>query len=312
MNEKLKELGFSQNTNKRMLEHGSGQVSDDDDNGKGSVPIDYEFAVGMIENGIVEPQLNLPEAKDTLYVTKPIDKYEPAKPTKLIDGKLKQFNPDPNTTNKKKFPVEPKTHSEIRDTTMELSPEMLQKIEAGPVRIDFTNVYIKSKMSKTFYVKNDLRTSISVRLYTDKDELSLSYLKPQIIPSGQVGGFDVVICSKGLGQVKQNIKYIINERHIFELMVTAQIDPVALELSKQSIKFTFAEDNIELETNETLKLTNHGNAPAKFKWMHTERKIFTVVPEEGEVAAGETKDLKVWYRPTQTANIQINTNQGNN
>lgn len=55
---------------------------------------------------------------------------------------------------------------------MELSAEMLQKIEAGPVRIDFGVIYIKSRMSKSFFVKNDLRTSISVRLYTDKDELN--------------------------------------------------------------------------------------------------------------------------------------------
>lgn len=100
----------------------------------------------MLENGIQEPKLSLPEAKDTLFVTKPIDKYEPVKLAKKSDGKQIQFNPDPNTVSKKKFPSEPKTHSEIRDTTMELTPEMLQKINSGPVRIDFGTIYIKSKM----------------------------------------------------------------------------------------------------------------------------------------------------------------------
>jgi hypothetical protein len=33
-------------------------------------------------------------------------------------------------------------------------------------------------MVKTFYVRNDLRTAISVRLHTDREELQLSYLKP--------------------------------------------------------------------------------------------------------------------------------------
>jgi hypothetical protein len=42
-------------------------------------PVDYEFEVGMIEQGLPEPLMSLPEAKDTLYVTKPIDKYEPLK-----------------------------------------------------------------------------------------------------------------------------------------------------------------------------------------------------------------------------------------
>jgi hypothetical protein len=197
-----------------------------DDEEKAVPPIDYEFQVGMIEHGIAEPQLNLPEAKDTLFVTKPIDKYEPVKPVTKSDGKQVPFNPDPNTVSKKKYPSEPKTHSEIRDTTMELTPEMLQKINAGPVRIDFGVIYIRSRMSKTFFVRNDLRTSISVRLHSDKEELTQTYLKPQIIPSGQIGGFDVVVCSKHLGSIKHTIKYIINERHIFEFMVTATIEPV--------------------------------------------------------------------------------------
>ena len=104
-------------------------------------------------------------------MTRPIDKYEPAKPAKKLDGKQAPFNPDPNSVNKKKYPTEPKTHSEIRDTTIELTAEMLQKVNAGPVRIDFGVIHIKSNMSKSFYVKNDLRTSISVRLHTDKEEL---------------------------------------------------------------------------------------------------------------------------------------------
>jgi hypothetical protein len=41
----------------------------------------------MIEHGVSEPKLGLPEAKDTLFVTKPIDRYEPFKAEKKIDGK---------------------------------------------------------------------------------------------------------------------------------------------------------------------------------------------------------------------------------
>ncbi len=73
-----------------------------------------------------EPKLSLPESKNPLYVTKPIDNYEPIKAEKQIDGKIKKsFNPDSNTIIRKKFPEEPKTHSEIRDTTIELTSDML-------------------------------------------------------------------------------------------------------------------------------------------------------------------------------------------
>jgi len=44
---------------------------------------------------------------------------------------------------------------------MELTGEELKRIQAGPVEINFGKVFVKSKISKTFHIKNDLRTSIS-------------------------------------------------------------------------------------------------------------------------------------------------------
>ena len=102
MTERLKELGISMGGNSEKGVVGSHLnsshvASEEDDNAKAVPPIDYEFAVGMTENGIDQPKLRLPEAKNPLYVTKPIDNYEPMKAEKQIDGKVKKsFNPDPN------------------------------------------------------------------------------------------------------------------------------------------------------------------------------------------------------------------------
>lgn len=42
----------------------------------------------------------------------------------MKEGKqLKPFEPDLKSVQKKKFPSEPKTHSEIRDTTAELNAD---------------------------------------------------------------------------------------------------------------------------------------------------------------------------------------------
>lgn len=38
-----------------------------------------------------------------------------------------------------------------------------------------------------------------------------------------------------------------------------------------------------METIEILRLTNNGNADAKFKWITSDKKIFIVKPEEGIV-----------------------------
>ena len=44
---------------------------------------------------------------------------------------------------------------------MDLTGEELKRIQAGPVEIDFGKVFIKSEISRTFHIKNDLRTAIS-------------------------------------------------------------------------------------------------------------------------------------------------------
>lgn len=42
-----------------------------------------------------------------------------------------------------------------------------------------------------------------------------------------------------------------------------------------------------METIEILRLTNNGNADAKFKWITSDKKIFSVKPEEGVVTFGK-------------------------
>jgi len=53
----------------------------------------------MTDTRLLDPMLGLPEAKDTLFVTKPIDNFEP-----YTTEETKEFKADPNAIIKKKFP----------------------------------------------------------------------------------------------------------------------------------------------------------------------------------------------------------------
>jgi hypothetical protein len=55
---------------------------------------------------------------------------------------------------------------------MDLNGEDLKKIQTGPVCIDFGKVFVKSTISRTFHVKNDLRNAISAQMVVSKEELS--------------------------------------------------------------------------------------------------------------------------------------------
>lgn len=125
----------------------------------------------------------------------------------------------------------------MKDCATELTGQQLQKISVGPARINFKNVFVKSHATKSFVVTNDLRQNIYVRLMVDQyPELQMSTPLSQVIPAGQEAGFDIVFCSQTVRSFSAPITYYINDRP-FNFLVTAQSDPVSLELSKKKLHF---------------------------------------------------------------------------
>ena len=251
--------------------------------------------LGMNEFGLKEPHLGLPEQVDQLYVEKPIDKYEPNH-QKLQRKRLHQ-EPDENKIIRKKFKSEPTTQAELRDCSEELTGDQLQRISAGPQTIAFGSVFQKSITTKSFLVTNDLRQHIHVRLVFESPELEKSTPHSQVIPPGQDAGFDIVFCSQKVQKFKGVVTYFINEVHSFRFLVTAQADPVVLELQKNQLKFTFPEESMEMSVSETFVVTNNGNDRARFKWQTSGSGVFVPNPVEDAVEAGQSKMVRVTFTP---------------
>lgn len=53
-----------------------------------------------------------------------------------------------------------------------------------------------------------------------------------------------------------------------------------------------------LESFETVRLTNNGNASAAFRWLVSDQKVFTVNMEKGEISAGKFIDVLIIYKPS--------------
>lgn len=151
------------------------QLYQEEEEDQNFAPRDKEFEARLLDTNIRPPTMGLPEMRDQLFVTKPIGSYEPH-----IEEATKMFHPDPLAPVRKYFPTQPLTHKEIRDIALELSGEQLQKVLVGPVKMDFGEVYVKSRKTMTFHVKNDLRNSIMVRLSVSAEapELSMTYQQP--------------------------------------------------------------------------------------------------------------------------------------
>ena len=93
----------------------------------------------------------------------------------------------------------------------------------------------------------------------------------------------VVFKSNDCDKFNQSVTYLINGRHEFHFRIIAEIVPVTLSLDKDVVEFRFPEESTEMFTTSIVKLTNNGNAPAKFKWIVPEESYFTVEPIAGEV-----------------------------
>lgn len=258
--------------------------------------IEKDPDLGMDSRGPPTPKLSLPDQVDPLFVEKPIGKYEPS-PSGLTRLRHRR-EADQDRLVKRKWKAEPQTQAEVRDCSVELTGEQLQKINAGPQQINFKTVFVKSSTTKSFLVANDLRQHIYVRLLVDQHpELAQSSPLSQVIPPGQEAGFDIVFCSLTTKTFSAPITYYINDRP-FSFLVQAQADPVVLDVSKKVLRFEFSDDNMDMSVTQSLVISNFGNAGAKYRWQVPASGAFVPEPLEDEVAAGASKNVLVTFKST--------------
>ena len=122
-------------------------------------------------NRLESPKLKLPDPKDNLWVVKPIGQYEPVYMEESVKNAIGKTPDDPpEEISKKKKDKEnktgevPRTHQEIRECNLELSGEDLQKIQVGAKELRLGQVFKNSERSQTFWVKNNHRNHIFVKL----------------------------------------------------------------------------------------------------------------------------------------------------
>ena len=135
----------------------------------------------MIDTKIKRQVIPMPATKEKLFVTKHISDYEPMPVSHNV---AESFSKNIQEAPKRTFPEVPTNFNHKREVAAELTPEELSSVEVATNSVNFGEVYIKSKESRYFWVKNGTKKAISVFLKINDNELSQSYKKPQVIPSG--------------------------------------------------------------------------------------------------------------------------------
>ena len=302
-------------------------------------------------NRLDTPKLRLPTPRDKLWVASPIGQYESIAmeeyvkkdigktPDDIYDEKFfkkKNLEDDgyhnynilqvKNKTREEKVGDIPRTHQEIRECSMELSGEDLQKIQVGTKEINYGQIFINSEISKTFWIKNNLRTHIFIRLEIDPNfsELQKSSPLSHVLSPGDLFGFKITVFSKNIKKIIYPVKYIINYKHVFNLKVCADIIMAKLEVINTLNKFVFKYDkidheNVEMTVIQKLKLFNGGNAPVEINFEDTKDPVFKILSKKEIISPNSYKDISISFNPFEseiqkekyTEQIQMNIISGN-
>ena len=262
-------------------------------------------------NRLDSPRLKLPEPKDTLWVIKPIGQYEPIYMEENIKKQIGKTPDDmPDDIENKKISSSnqtgeiPRTHQEIRECNLELSGEDLQKIQVGSKELNFGQVFKNSEKSQTFWVKNNHRNYIFVKLEIDSNmpDLQRSYPKSHVIGPGELQGFKITVYSNTVKKNIYPVKYTINYKHSFKVKVQAEIILVKLELQNSLNKFVYKNDKLEKDkvdmcVTQKLRFFNGGNAPAEVRWDENKEKAFKIIPMRDTIQAQTEKEFAIVFNP---------------
>ena len=262
-------------------------------------------------NRLDSPRLKLPEPKDTLWVIKPIGQYEPIYMEENIKKQIGKTPDDmPDDIENKKITSSnqtgeiPRTHQEIRECNLELTGEDLQKIQVGSKELNFGQVFKNSEKTQTFWVKNNHRNYIFVKLEIDSNmpDLQRSYPKSHVIGPGELQGFKITVYSNTVKKNVYPVKYIINYKHSFKLKVQAEIILVKLELQNSLNKFVYRNDKLEKDkvdmcVTQKLRFFNGGNAAAEVRWDENREKAFKIIPMRDTIPAQTEKEFSIIFNP---------------
>ena len=262
-------------------------------------------------NKLDSPRLKLPEPKDTLWVIKPIGQYEPIYMEENIKKQIGKTPDDmPDDIENKKITSSnqtgeiPRTHQEIRECNLELTGEDLQKIQVGSKELNFGQVFKNSEKSQTFWVKNNHRNYIFVKLEIDSNmpDLQRSYPKSHVIGPGELQGFKITVYSNTVKKNIYPVKYTINYKHSFKVKVQAEIILVKLELQNSLNKFVYRNDKLEKDkvdmcVTQKLRFFNGGNAAAEVRWEENKEKAFKIIPMRDTIQAQTEKEFAIVFNP---------------
>ena len=204
---------------------------------------------------------------------------------------------DENKLITKKWPEHAASPADLKHCASELDPSELTRVTSTHKTINFGQVSVTSTTSKSLAILNELNRCVRVTLDGLTSDLKLSKPAAQVIPGGEVAGFDITFAAKQLGKARRTFSWTINGHHQFTVTIMAEVVPIDLVLKKDLVSLAFPPESTDSSVSENFTILNPGNANAEYTLVVPSNTPFMFRPEKGQIGPGKTTQVSVVWAP---------------
>nr|XP_019960026.1 PREDICTED: cilia- and flagella-associated protein 47 isoform X1 [Paralichthys olivaceus] len=196
----------------------------------------------------------------------------------------------------------PSNSQEMADCSRTLTAQELYQVVIGPSLVDFGEVCVRSVCVQKLELTNHLSVYVWVQLEMDRPELQGSSPLSHVLPPRSCNTLPLTFHSNELGHFYRPVSYTVNQQHPGQILVQAQVVPLALELSTALLVLRSTPTLLaQSGYRSSVTLRNHRNHAAEFKWrpIVTENGVlFSIRPATGTVEPYRELDCDVVWHPS--------------
>ncbi|KAF7659350.1 hypothetical protein LDENG_00298920 [Lucifuga dentata] len=199
----------------------------------------------------------------------------------------------------------PLTSQEVAHCRRALTPQELCQVVLSPLSVDFGEVCAQSLCVQKVELTNHLSAYVWLQVVVDCPELQASSPLSHVLPPHSHTTLPLMFQSSDLGHFYRPVSYTVNQQHYGQILVQAQVVPVALELSTTQLVLSPTPTQLaQCGHRGSVTLRNKRNHAAEFTWkpVVTERGIlFSIRPATGTVEPYRELDCEVVWHPSFTS-----------
>ncbi|XP_032362158.1 cilia- and flagella-associated protein 47 isoform X1 [Etheostoma spectabile] len=260
-----------------------------------------DVGIGIVlSQGLVPPRLRISDLESSKIIeTKPKFCYASSAATRSCPQDMTSINQQVNC---QVMSAVPSTSQEMADCNRTLTAHELYQVVIGPLSVDFGEVCVQSVCVQKLELINHLSVFVWVQLEVDCPELQGSSPLSHILPPNSLNTLALTFQSNKLGHFYRPVSYSVNQQHPGQILVQAEVVPLALELSTTLLVLRPTHTLLaQSGYRSSVTLRNQRNHAAEFTWrpVVTESGIlFSIRPASGTVEPYRELDCEVVWHPS--------------